>query len=108
MQRGSFLVSEVVRYSAMGGPYRGKLVEFGETVLAHLPEVERDLETQHQNWQTDGNLACGWERVTSQTSTMSEQTMESCMREVYDESQKTVGQKRTSKQLWRPRRSRGR
>ena len=23
----------------MGGPYRGKLVEFGETVLAHLPEV---------------------------------------------------------------------
>ena len=24
---------------AMGGPYRGKLVEFGETVLAHLPEV---------------------------------------------------------------------
>ena len=24
---------------AMGGPYRGKLVEYGETVLAHLPEV---------------------------------------------------------------------
>ena len=24
---------------AMGGPHRGKLVEFGETVLAHLPEV---------------------------------------------------------------------
>ena len=23
----------------MGGPYRGKLMEFGETVLAHLPEV---------------------------------------------------------------------
>ena len=23
----------------MGGPYRGKFVEFGETVLAHLPEV---------------------------------------------------------------------
>ena len=44
MQRGSFLVSEVVRhrspfYRATGGPYRGKLVEFGETVLAHLPEV---------------------------------------------------------------------
>ena len=31
MQRGSFLISEVA--------YRGKLVEFGETVLAHLPEV---------------------------------------------------------------------
>ena len=26
-------------YRAMSGPYRGKLVEFGETVLAHLPEV---------------------------------------------------------------------
>ena len=26
-------------HRAMGGPYRGKLVEFGETVLAHLPEV---------------------------------------------------------------------
>ena len=69
----------------MGGPYRGKLVEFGETVLAHLPEVgkgeEKDLEIQHQNWQTDGNPACGWERANSQTSTLSEQMMESCMRE---------------------------
>ena len=27
----------------MGGPYRGKLVEFGETVLAHLPEVGKGL-----------------------------------------------------------------
>ena len=64
-------------YRAMGGPYRGKLVEFGETVLAHLPEVEeKDLEIQHQNWQTDGNLACGWERATSQTNTLSEQMME--------------------------------
>ena len=44
-QPGSFLVfskggdvpSPFCR--AMGGPYRGKLVEFGETVLAHLPEV---------------------------------------------------------------------
>ena len=26
-------------YRALGRPYRGKLVEFGETVLAHLPEV---------------------------------------------------------------------
>ena len=24
---------------AMGGPYLAKLVEFGETVLAHLPEI---------------------------------------------------------------------
>ena len=26
-------------YRAMGGPCRGKLLEFGESVLAHLPEV---------------------------------------------------------------------
>ena len=26
-------------YRTMGGPYRGKLLDYGETVLAHLPEV---------------------------------------------------------------------
>ena len=26
-------------HRAMGGPYRGRLLEFGESVLAHLPEV---------------------------------------------------------------------
>ena len=26
-------------YRAIGGPYRGKLLEFGKSVLAHLPEV---------------------------------------------------------------------
>ena len=72
--RGSEIQSPF--YRAMGGPYRGKLVEFGETVLAHLPEVEKDLEIQHQSWQTDGNPACGWERATSQTNTLSEQMME--------------------------------
>ena len=56
-------------YRAMGGPYRGKLVALGETVLAHLPEVGKDLEIQHQSWQTDGNPACGWERATSRTNT---------------------------------------
>ena len=35
--RGSEIQSPF--YRAMGGPYRGKLVELGETVLAHLPEV---------------------------------------------------------------------
>ena len=35
--RGSEIQSPF--YRAMGGPYRGKLVEFGETVLAHFPEV---------------------------------------------------------------------
>ena len=46
---------------------------------------ERDPEIPHQNWQTDGNPACGWDRATSRTNTLSEQTMELCMREVYDE-----------------------
>ena len=81
MQRGSFLVSEEMRHSppfhrAMGGPYRGKLVELGETVLAHLPQVGKDLEIPHQNWQTDGNQACGWKRATSRMNTLSEQMME--------------------------------
>ena len=35
--RGSDVQSSF--YRATGGPYRGKLVEVGETVLAHLPEV---------------------------------------------------------------------
>ena len=34
---------------------------------------EKDLEIQHQSWQTDGNPACGWERATSQMDTLSEQ-----------------------------------
>ena len=102
MQRGSFLVSEVVRYSPHSiVPSEDRIVENWwnlEKQFSHIfQKLERDLETQHQNWQTDGNLACGWERVTSQTSTLSERTMESCMREVYDDSQKTAGQKRNLK-----------
>ena len=42
--RGSEIQSPF--YRAMGGPHRGKLVEFGETVLAHLPEVGRRSENQ--------------------------------------------------------------
>ena len=37
--RGSEIQSPF--YRAMERPYRGKLVEFGETVLAHLPEVRK-------------------------------------------------------------------
>ena len=49
-----------------------------------------------------------WARATSRTSTFSEQTMELYMLEVYDDSQSTAGQKRTSSQSSRPHRSRGR
>ena len=51
---------------------------------------EGDLEIPHQNWQTDGNPACGSERGNSQTNTLSEQTMEWGMREMYDDSQRTA------------------
>ena len=37
-------------YRAMGGPYRGKLLEFGETVLAHLPEVVKGSGNPADRW----------------------------------------------------------
>ena len=59
----------------------------------HIVQLsERDLEIPHQNVQTDGNLACGWVRATSQTNTLSEQTMELCMRDAHDDSQRTEPQ----------------
>ena len=64
MQRGSFLVSEAVRYSPHSiVPWEDRIVENWwnlEKQFSHIfQKLERDLETQHQNWQTDGNLACG-------------------------------------------------
>ena len=38
--------------------------------------LEKDMEIQHQSWQTSGNPARGWERATSRTNTLSEQMME--------------------------------
>ena len=101
MQHGSFLVSEVVRHSPHSiVPWADRIVENWwslEKQFLHIFErSERDLEIQHQSWQTDGNPACGWERATSRTNTLSEQMMEQCMRDVYDDSQRTAGQKRTS------------
>ena len=113
MKRGSFLVSEVVKCSPHSiEPFADHIVEnlwsLEQQLLHIFQKSERDLEIPHQNWQTDGNPACGWERATSQTNTLSEQTMELCMREVHDDSQRTTGQKRTSRQSSRPHRSRGR
>ena len=73
-------------YRAMGGPYRRKLVEFGETVLAHLPEVGKGSGNQAPK------CVAGKKRP----------------REVYDDSQRTAGQKRTLRQSSRLHRSRGR
>ena len=67
MQRGSFLVSEVVRYSPRSivpwaGPYRGKLSGVRRNSSCTLSRGrKKDLEIQHLSWQKDGNPACGWE-----------------------------------------------
>ena len=79
--RGSFLVSEVVRYSPHSiAPWADRTVEnwwsLEKQFLHIFQRSEKDLEIQHQSWQTDGNPACGWERATSQTNTLSEQMME--------------------------------
>ena len=113
MQLGSFLVSDVVMCSPRSiVPWADRIEEnwwsLEKQFLHTFLRSERDLEIPHRSWQTDGNLACGWERATSQTSTLSERTMESCVREVYDDSQRTAGQKRTSSQSSRPHRNRGR
>ena len=63
-------------YRAMGGPYRGKLVEFGETVLAHLPEVGKGSGNPAPKLADRWKSVCGWERATSRTNTLSEQMME--------------------------------
>ena len=78
-------------YRAMGGPYRGKLLEFGESVLAHLPEVGKDLGIPRRSWLTDGNLLCDWAKATSQRSIWSELTKELYAREAYDDSPSTAG-----------------
>ena len=80
-QLGSFLVSEVVRYSPHSiVPWADPTVEnwwsLEKQFLHIFQRSERVLEIQHQSWQTDGNPACGWERATSQTNTLSEQMME--------------------------------
>ena len=107
MQRGSFLVSEEMMCSLRSiVPWADYIVEnwwsLEKQFLHIFQRSERDLEIKHQSWQTDRNPTCGWERATSRTNTLSEQTMELCMREVYDDSQKTAGQKRTSRQSSRP------
>ena len=80
-QRGSFLVSEVVRYSPHSiVPWEDRTMEnwwsLEKQFLHIFQRSEKDLEIQHQNLQTDGNPACGWETATSQTNTLSEQMME--------------------------------
>ena len=86
-------------YRAMGGPYRGKLLEFGESVLAHLPEVRKGSGNPAPKLADRWNPLCGWARATSQTSIWSELVKELCMCAAYDDSPRTAVQKKTSEQL---------
>ena len=95
--RGSDVQSPL--YRAVGGPYRRKLVGFGETVLVRLPEVGKGSGNPAPKLANRRKSGGGWERATSRTSTLSEQTMELHTREVYNDSQRTAGQKRTSSKM---------
>ena len=96
--RGSEIQSPFFR--AMGGPYRGKLVEFGETVLAHLPEVGKGSGNQApklaDRWKS--GVWLGNSDLTDEHLVRTDDGVVYA-RSVYDDSQKTAGQKRTSKQL---------
>ena len=77
------LMKWIVRHAACPHsivPWEDRLVEnwwsLEKQFLHIFQRSTKDLEIQHQNWQTHGNLACGWERATSQTNTLSEQMME--------------------------------
>ena len=78
-------------YRAMGGPYRGRLVEFGETILVHLPKggtgSRNPARKLADRWKSAVWL--GKSDLTDER-TLSEQTMESHRREMYDDSQSTV------------------
>ena len=73
----------------MGRPHRGKVLEFDESVLAHLPEVGKGsvkpAPTLADKWKSAAWAA----RASSKTYIWSEQTKELCTCEVYDESQST-------------------
>ena len=75
------------RPRSTGGPFRGKLLEFGESALVH--EAGRQPEIS----------PCGWARATSQTNVGSEQMEELCTREAYDGSPSRAGQKKTFEQM---------
>ena len=87
---------------AVGGPYLGKVLELGFSVLARLPEVGKG------SGNPAPNLADRWQERPPQTSIWSEQMWEVSTREAYDESPSTVGQKTTFEQLSRHHRNQSR
>ena len=105
--RGSEIQSPF--YRAMGGPYRGKLVEFGETVLAHLPEVGKGSGNPApklaDRWKI--RRVAGKERPHRRAPCPNGRWSRVCAKCTTTRREQLV-RKRTSKQSSRPHRSRGR
>ena len=97
-------------YRAMGAPYRGKLLEFGDSVFAPPSRGGKRIwdSRAERSWLRDGNPPCGWARATSQTSIGSELTKGLNTCEACDGSPSTACQKKTSVQLSKHNRSRTR
>ena len=96
-------------YRAMGGLHRGKLLQFGETVLAHLLEVGKGSGNPAPKFGRQVEIRrAAWARATSRTNTLFKQTTELCMLEVYDDLSSTAGHKKTFYQSSELHRSRGR
>ena len=114
MQLDSFLFSEENDvqsrfYRTMGGPYRGKLLKFGESVHVHLPEVGKGSGNPApklaDRWKP--RRSAGQERPHG-PSIWSELTKELYTREACDDSPSTAGQKKKFEQLSKHHRSRSR
>ena len=113
LQLGSSLGSEKTMYSLHSvEPWVVRIAEgcwsSANLCLLTSHRWEKDLGILHRSWLTDGHPLCGWARATSQTSIWSELSKEVCMRAACDDSLSTAGQKKTSEQLSRHRRSRRR
>ena len=79
--------------------YRGKLVEFGETVFAHLPEVGKrsgnPAPKLADRWKS--GVWLGKSDLTDEHIVRTDNGVD-FMREVYDDSHRTAGRERTSSQ----------
>ena len=76
-------------------------MDFGETILAHLPEVGNGSGNPAPKL-ADRWKSGVWLGKSDLTDEHLVRTDDGAVREVYDESQRTAGQKRTSSQSSRP------
>ena len=59
------LASAVTMHSHHGCSLPRKVLEFAESLLAHLPEVEEGSGLLLRSWSTNGHMLCGSARATS-------------------------------------------